>query len=182
MELIPLLVLTIIGYLSGSIIERRHFRSIRERESQLIGILTFSAKLPPAEDFDKQSVLVLGGKGESAMAIWMAHSSADTAVLIRDGGSPKPYPISSQLWSTTTKPNPVARSWVQAPPSMLPSVYHVALVSSLWVATVSSPLLKDPSGRMVTEGSVSYTLLTLPSFLPLLCFHLSGSLFLLCFL
>ena len=60
MELIPLLVLTIIGYLSGSIIERRHFRSIRERESQLIGILTFSAELPPAEDFDKQSVLVTG--------------------------------------------------------------------------------------------------------------------------
>ncbi len=60
MELVPLLVLTIIGYLSGSIIERRHFRSIRERESQLIGILTFSAKLPPAEDFDKQSVLVTG--------------------------------------------------------------------------------------------------------------------------
>lgn len=60
MELLPLLVLTIIGYLSGSIIERRHFRSIRERESQLIGILTFSAKLPPAEDFDKQSVLVTG--------------------------------------------------------------------------------------------------------------------------
>ncbi len=60
MELVPLLVLTIIGYLSGSIIERRHFQSIRKRESQLIGILTFSAKLPPAEDLNKQSVLVTG--------------------------------------------------------------------------------------------------------------------------
>lgn len=60
MDLLPILVLTLIGYLSGSIVERRHFQSIRKREAQLKGILTFSAKLPPAEDFNKQSVLVTG--------------------------------------------------------------------------------------------------------------------------
>ena len=60
MDFLPIVLLTIIGYLSGSIIERRHFQSIRKRESQLKGILTFSAKLPPAEDFNKQSVLVSG--------------------------------------------------------------------------------------------------------------------------
>ena len=60
MDFLPIVLLTIIGYLSGSIIERRHFQSIRKRELQLKGILTFSAKLPPAEDFNKQSVLVSG--------------------------------------------------------------------------------------------------------------------------
>ena len=59
-EILVFLLLTSIGYISGSIIERRHFESIRTRESELRDILTFSAKTPPPEDACRQSILVTG--------------------------------------------------------------------------------------------------------------------------
>ncbi len=47
MDLIILLVLLAIGYGFGTYNERRHFRSIREREDALRSIVTFSTKKPP---------------------------------------------------------------------------------------------------------------------------------------
>lgn len=48
-DLIFLFVLLIIGYSFGTFNERRHFRSIIEREEQHRGIATFSTKHPPPE-------------------------------------------------------------------------------------------------------------------------------------
>lgn len=49
-ELAVFLVLLIVGYLYGSLAERRHFESIRERESKYRDLLTFSTRhLPPFE-------------------------------------------------------------------------------------------------------------------------------------
>jgi len=59
-DILIFLTLISIGYVSGSIVERRHFASIRTRESELRHILTFSAKTPPPEDCHRQSVFVTG--------------------------------------------------------------------------------------------------------------------------
>lgn len=41
------LVLVVVGYTAGRIAEARHYRSIREREQRLAGVLTFSNRFPP---------------------------------------------------------------------------------------------------------------------------------------
>ncbi|MBT7334632.1 MAG: heavy metal-binding domain-containing protein [Gammaproteobacteria bacterium] len=46
-EVITLLTLTVIGYIFGSLNERRHFRSILEREETLRGVSTFTTRIPP---------------------------------------------------------------------------------------------------------------------------------------
>ncbi|MGI9325841.1 MAG: YbjQ family protein [Pseudomonadales bacterium] len=49
-ELVTLVALTTLGYVFGSIAERRHFSSIRERETELKDLLTFNERhLPPGE-------------------------------------------------------------------------------------------------------------------------------------
>ncbi len=49
-ELITLVVLTTLGYVFGSIAERRHFASIRERELEFKDLLTFNERhVPPGE-------------------------------------------------------------------------------------------------------------------------------------
>ncbi len=45
--LIFFLVLLVIGYLSGRTLEKRHFRSIIEREQELAGLMTFCKRFPP---------------------------------------------------------------------------------------------------------------------------------------
>lgn len=63
MELINLgifLGLVLIGYTFGRIAEHRHFRSIREREAALAGILTFSERHIPTE-FDHCRGQLVGG-------------------------------------------------------------------------------------------------------------------------
>jgi len=59
-DLLFFLLLISVGYVSGSVIERRHFASIREREAELRHILTFSAKTPPPEDCHRESAFVTG--------------------------------------------------------------------------------------------------------------------------
>ena len=51
-----------------------------------------TAAFPALADvrIDKQPVLILGSIGHMASAIYMAHSSAPAAVVIRDGGAPNP--------------------------------------------------------------------------------------------
>lgn len=46
--LITFLVLLSLGYCFGRLAERRHFRSIREREKRFAGTLAFSSRTPPA--------------------------------------------------------------------------------------------------------------------------------------
>jgi uncharacterized protein YbjQ (UPF0145 family) len=59
-DLIIFLALLTIGYISGSVIEKKHFKSIREREAQLRSIQVIGSKRVP-ERFDKvDSQLVQG--------------------------------------------------------------------------------------------------------------------------
>lgn len=54
LEILLLLVLLILGYLSGSYVEKRHYKSIRQREHQTLHVplVTFGAKqsLPEAQE------------------------------------------------------------------------------------------------------------------------------------
>lgn len=45
--LLKILILLILGFVFGRMAERNHFRSIRERESQLRDLLYFSERFPP---------------------------------------------------------------------------------------------------------------------------------------
>jgi len=47
-DLIIFLSLLVIGYLSGSWLEKRHFKSIREREAQFRNIQVIGSKRVPA--------------------------------------------------------------------------------------------------------------------------------------
>ncbi|MFT4713139.1 MAG: hypothetical protein ACJAVI_001159 [Candidatus Azotimanducaceae bacterium] len=60
MDLIIFICLVVVGYVAGSIAEKKHFASIRKREQELKNILTFSAKLPPTTDMHRSSVFVQG--------------------------------------------------------------------------------------------------------------------------
>ncbi|MCB1646363.1 MAG: heavy metal-binding domain-containing protein [Pseudomonadales bacterium] len=60
MDLIIFLGLICIGYVAGSVIERRHFRSIEQREAELADIYTYSARLPPTEMFGHDAFFVTG--------------------------------------------------------------------------------------------------------------------------
>jgi uncharacterized protein YbjQ (UPF0145 family) len=58
-DLIILLGLLLIGYGFGSYNERRHFRSIRARETELEDILAFSTRHPPPDSY--QDVCLAAG-------------------------------------------------------------------------------------------------------------------------
>ena len=60
MELIVFFCLVIVGYLAGTIAEKRHFSSIRKREAELKNVLTFSARLLSPQDTHRSSVFVQG--------------------------------------------------------------------------------------------------------------------------
>ncbi|HEY9034306.1 MAG TPA: YbjQ family protein [Pseudomonadales bacterium] len=54
------LLLTLTGYVSGRIVEKRHYHSIREREQQLGDVLLLSQRLPPTELLRHHGQLVCG--------------------------------------------------------------------------------------------------------------------------
>jgi uncharacterized protein YbjQ (UPF0145 family) len=60
MELILFFCLVIVGYVAGTIAEKRHFASIRKREAELKNVLTFSTRLLPSQDMNRSSVFVHG--------------------------------------------------------------------------------------------------------------------------
>lgn len=60
MDLIIFLILLIAGYFSGRIIEKRHFKSIIQREVALQSLLTFSKRLPAPQNLPVDSALVAG--------------------------------------------------------------------------------------------------------------------------
>ena len=59
-DLIILLILITLGYVFGTIAERRHFQSIIQREQQLRNILTFCERMPPAQSGPVDISLVAG--------------------------------------------------------------------------------------------------------------------------
>lgn len=59
-QLIAFVVLLVLGLVFGQINERRHFRSIRQREAEFADILTFSERFPPPSERGKQVALVGG--------------------------------------------------------------------------------------------------------------------------
>jgi uncharacterized protein YbjQ (UPF0145 family) len=59
-NLILFLVLLIVGYTSGTLIEKRHFKKIREREAQLVHLPTIMLKKPLQPEGIKNSRLVNG--------------------------------------------------------------------------------------------------------------------------
>lgn len=61
LQLVLFFVLLVIGYLSGTILERRHYRSILQREKKFGRILAFSEKNIPPMDGTLKTALVSGG-------------------------------------------------------------------------------------------------------------------------
>jgi len=59
-DLIVLLVLLALGYFFGRIAEKRHYKSIIERESQLRHIAAIASRIPPASSQPVASILVTG--------------------------------------------------------------------------------------------------------------------------
>jgi len=59
-NLILFLVLLVVGYTSGTIIEKRHFKKIREREASLVSLPVIMLKRPLHEAQIKESRLVNG--------------------------------------------------------------------------------------------------------------------------
>ncbi len=59
-NLILFVVLTIIGYISGTILEKRHLKSLQEREEELIKLPTIMLKKPLNDTQIKESKLVNG--------------------------------------------------------------------------------------------------------------------------
>jgi uncharacterized protein YbjQ (UPF0145 family) len=60
MEILLVCVLLALGYGFGTLAERRHYASIRDREEELAGVLIFSARFPPEPERTSQSRLVCG--------------------------------------------------------------------------------------------------------------------------
>jgi uncharacterized protein YbjQ (UPF0145 family) len=46
-DLIVFVVLMVIGFIAGRVAEHKHYRSIRAREQELAGVMTFSNRFPP---------------------------------------------------------------------------------------------------------------------------------------
>lgn len=59
-ELIIFLLLTTLGYVFGSITERKHFKSIKEREKKYRSLLCFSERTPPQNNTPVKCDLVAG--------------------------------------------------------------------------------------------------------------------------
>ncbi len=59
-DLIIFLTLLSVGYISGTMLEKRHFRKIREREEQMVSLPTIMLKKPLNEKEIKEVKLVNG--------------------------------------------------------------------------------------------------------------------------
>ncbi len=59
-EIIVFLTLLLLGYLFGSMAEKRHYRSIRQREKQFHEVILLSSKHVPDEVLHQQSELLTG--------------------------------------------------------------------------------------------------------------------------
>ena len=59
-DILLIIVFLMLGFGFGQLAEKKHYRSIRQRESQLEDILVFSAKTPPADWQIQASELVQG--------------------------------------------------------------------------------------------------------------------------
>ena len=59
-DLIIFLVLMFLGYLFGSIAEKRHYKSIRKREKEFINLPTIALKKPLKQEGIKEIKLVVG--------------------------------------------------------------------------------------------------------------------------
>ena len=59
-DLIIFLVLMFLGYLFGSIAEKRHYKSIRKREREFINLPTIALKKPLNQEDIKETKLVVG--------------------------------------------------------------------------------------------------------------------------
>lgn len=59
-NLITIAILLCLGYLVGSHLERRHYRSLIEREQRLLSLPAIASKHPPTDDL-YQHHLVMGG-------------------------------------------------------------------------------------------------------------------------
>ncbi|MDR2507984.1 MAG: YbjQ family protein [Candidatus Accumulibacter sp.] len=53
-------LMSVVTYICGTIGEKRHYRSIREREGRLKNILVFNEKMPPAAYLKHEFTLVAG--------------------------------------------------------------------------------------------------------------------------
>lgn len=60
-NLIIILSLLILGYIIGQILEKRHFKSILQREAELINLVTTSSKKPLGQLGDIQKVQLVQG-------------------------------------------------------------------------------------------------------------------------
>ena len=56
-ELAVIATLTLLGYVFGSLAERRHFASIRARETELASLLMFSERFPPPGDWSDAALV-----------------------------------------------------------------------------------------------------------------------------
>ena len=59
-DLIIFVVLLMLGYLFGNLAERRHYRSIRKRESELNRLPAIATRIPPTDGVQRDSQLVAG--------------------------------------------------------------------------------------------------------------------------
>ena len=59
-DIIILISLLLLGFFFGRLAEKRHYRSIIEREKQYQQIILIASKHPPAEVLDQQSILLSG--------------------------------------------------------------------------------------------------------------------------
>lgn len=60
LDLVIFAVLFVVGYFAGRWNERRHYRSIREREQELASVLIFTNRFPPPSTQRVESGLVVG--------------------------------------------------------------------------------------------------------------------------
>ncbi|MCW8932705.1 MAG: YbjQ family protein [Gammaproteobacteria bacterium] len=59
-EIIILLILLLLGYVFGRMAEKRHYRSIIQREKLYRDVILIASKHPPPELIDQQSILMTG--------------------------------------------------------------------------------------------------------------------------
>ena len=60
-EIIVFLTLLLLGYLFGSMAEKRHYRSIRKREAEYKDLLLIQTKIIPPDYFTKHETFLVNG-------------------------------------------------------------------------------------------------------------------------
>lgn len=60
MEFLIFISMLVVGFVFGQVAEKRHLKSIRQREAELADVLAFSARLPPLSERGKDAALVAG--------------------------------------------------------------------------------------------------------------------------